>query len=211
MNFPKSRFKSKVGNHFDFLSWVKTILANATCSVCKFIGQYSPQNLWLSSIFIGNVTLHAYLKVLGFIVLNATNTSIYFFTSASSQNESWLGVVLHGGNPWVLTICFPNLERPNSPLCQTKMFRNYSSSSHNWLNFSWPRSWSILILSLISTHMSCPSNGTLDVTLLGVCTLWWPYMDVTMIIFLVFLIYKKINKIKFIEIMKKRFIYLKLS
>jgi hypothetical protein len=39
---------------------------------------------------------------------------------------------------------------------------------------------------------------------MGVCTLWWPYMDVTMIIFLVFLRYKKINKIKFIEIIIKR-------
>jgi len=34
----------------------------------------------------------------------------------------------------------------------------------------------------------------------GVCTLWRPDMA----IFLVFLRYKKINKIKFIEIMKKR-------
>jgi hypothetical protein len=38
----------------------------------------------------------------------------------------------------------------------------------------------------------------------GVCTLWWPYMDVTMLVFHVFLRYKKINKIKFIEIVKKR-------
>jgi len=44
----------------------------------------------------------------------------------------------------------------------------------------------------------------------GVCTLQWPYMDVTMTIFHVFLIYKKINKIKFIEI-KKGLTYLKLS
>jgi hypothetical protein len=40
-------------------------------------------------------------------------------------------------------------------------------------------------------------------TLLGVCTLRWPYMDVTMAIFFVFLKYKKINKIKFIEIIIK--------
>ncbi len=38
----------------------------------------------------------------------------------------------------------------------------------------------------------------------GVCTLWWPYVDVTMVVFPIFLKYKKINKIKFIEIIKKR-------
>jgi len=37
----------------------------------------------------------------------------------------------------------------------------------------------------------------------GVCTLQWPYMDVTMAIFHVFLKYKKINKIRSIEIIKK--------
>jgi len=47
--------------------------------------------------------------------------------------------------------------------------------------------------------------------MLGVCTLWWPYMDVIMVVFLVFSKYKKINKIKFIEIIKKGLIYLKLS
>jgi len=36
--------------------------------------------------------------------------------------------------------------------------------------------------------------------MLGVCTLWWPYMDVTMAVFLIFPRYKKI---KFIEIIKK--------
>jgi hypothetical protein len=50
-----------------------------------------------------------------------------------------------------------------------------------------------MILFLISTHMSFPLDGALDVTLLGVCTLWWLYMDITMIVFLVFLKYK-INK-----------------
>jgi hypothetical protein len=44
-----------------------------------------------------------------------------------------------------------------------------------------------------------------------VCTLQWPYMDVTMTIFHVFPRYKKINKMKFIEILKKGFIYLKSS
>jgi len=39
--------------------------------------------------------------------------------------------------------------------------------------------------------------------MLGVCTLWWPYMDVIMANFLVFSKYKKINKIKFIEIIFK--------
>jgi hypothetical protein len=38
----------------------------------------------------------------------------------------------------------------------------------------------------------------------GVCTLWWPYMDVTMVVFHAFIRYKKINKIKFIEIKFKR-------
>jgi hypothetical protein len=38
---------------------------------------------------------------------------------------------------------------------------------------------------------------------MGVCTLRWLYMDVTMTIFHVFFRYKKINKIKFIEIIKK--------
>jgi hypothetical protein len=38
-----------------------------------------------------------------------------------------------------------------------------------------------------------------------------PYMDVTMAIFPVFLRYKKINKIRSIEIIKKGSIYLKLS
>jgi hypothetical protein len=45
----------------------------------------------------------------------------------------------------------------------------------------------------------------------GVCTLWWLYMDVTMAIFLVFLRYKKINKIRSIEIIIKGLTYLKLS
>jgi hypothetical protein len=45
----------------------------------------------------------------------------------------------------------------------------------------------------------------------GVCTLQWLYMDVTMAIFHVFLKYKKINKIRSIEIIKKGFTYLKLS
>jgi hypothetical protein len=40
--------------------------------------------------------------------------------------------------------------------------------------------------------------------LIGVCTLQWPYMDITMAIFHVFPRYKKINKIKFIEIIFKR-------
>ncbi len=48
-------------------------------------------------------------------------------------------------------------------------------------------------------------------TMLGVCTLWWSYMDIIMAVFLIFVKYKKINKIKFIEIIKKGFIYLKLS
>ncbi len=39
---------------------------------------------------------------------------------------------------------------------------------------------------------------------LGVCTLWWPYMDVKMVVFLVFLMYKKINKIRSIEIIIKK-------
>jgi hypothetical protein len=47
--------------------------------------------------------------------------------------------------------------------------------------------------------------------LLGVCTLQWPYMDITMVVFHVFLKYKKINKIRSIEITKRRFNYLKLS
>ncbi len=38
---------------------------------------------------------------------------------------------------------------------------------------------------------------------MGVCTLWWLYMDITTAIFPIFLRYKKINKIKFIEIIKK--------
>jgi hypothetical protein len=37
----------------------------------------------------------------------------------------------------------------------------------------------------------------------GVCTLCWPYMDITMAVFHVFPRYKKITKIKFIEIIKK--------
>ncbi len=38
----------------------------------------------------------------------------------------------------------------------------------------------------------------------GVCTLQWPYyIDVTMAVFHVFPRYKKINKIKFIEIIEK--------
>jgi hypothetical protein len=48
-------------------------------------------------------------------------------------------------------------------------------------------------------------------TMLGVCTLWWSYMDIIMAVFLIFVKYKKINKIKFIEIIKKGLIYLKLS
>jgi hypothetical protein len=47
--------------------------------------------------------------------------------------------------------------------------------------------------------------------MLGVFILWWSYMDIIMAIFLIFLKYKKINKIKVIEIIKKGFIYLKLS
>jgi hypothetical protein len=38
---------------------------------------------------------------------------------------------------------------------------------------------------------------------MGVYTLHWPYMDITMAIFFVFLKYKEINKIKFIEIILK--------
>ncbi len=38
---------------------------------------------------------------------------------------------------------------------------------------------------------------------MGVCTLRWPYMDITMAIFPIFPKYKKINKIKFIEIIEK--------
>jgi hypothetical protein len=53
-------------------------------------------------------------------------------------------------------------------------------------------------------HLKTPSPR-------GVCTLQWPYMDITMAIFLVFLRYKKINKIKFIEIILKGLMYLKLS
>jgi len=37
----------------------------------------------------------------------------------------------------------------------------------------------------------------------GICRLWWPYMDVTIVVFLVFPRYKKINKIKFIKIKKR--------
>jgi len=37
----------------------------------------------------------------------------------------------------------------------------------------------------------------------GICTLWWPCMDVTMVVFHVFFRYKKINKIKTIQIIKK--------
>jgi hypothetical protein len=40
-------------------------------------------------------------------------------------------------------------------------------------------------------------------TMLGVCTLWWSYMDIIMAVFFIFIKYKKINKIKFIEIIKK--------
>jgi hypothetical protein len=98
----------------------------------------------------------------------------------------------------------PKLTTSQFPLCRAKTFRNCSSNSHNWLDFFWPRSRSIIILFLISTHMSFPLDGALDATLLGVCTLWWPYMDNTMIVFPVFLRYKNINKIKFIEIMEKR-------
>ncbi len=58
-------------------------------------------------------------------------------------------------------------------------------------------SWNIVILKF--DFLSILNHD--DV---GVCTLWWPYMDVTMAIFLVFLGYKKINKIKCIEILKKR-------
>jgi hypothetical protein len=39
---------------------------------------------------------------------------------------------------------------------------------------------------------------------LGVCMLQWPYMDITMVVFHVSPRYKKINKIKFIEIVEKR-------
>ncbi len=42
---------------------------------------------------------------------------------------------------------------------------------------------------------------------MGVCKLWSPYMDVTMAIFPIFMRYKKINKIKFIEIMKKNHLF----
>jgi hypothetical protein len=38
----------------------------------------------------------------------------------------------------------------------------------------------------------------------GVCMLWWPYMDITMVIFLEFFRYKKIHKIRNIEIIKIR-------
>jgi len=44
----------------------------------------------------------------------------------------------------------------------------------------------------------------------GVCTLQGPYMDVTMVVCHVFLRYKFFKK-KSIEIIKKGFIYLKLS
>jgi hypothetical protein len=46
---------------------------------------------------------------------------------------------------------------------------------------------------------------------LGLCTLWWPYMDITMVVFPIYLKYEKTNKMKIIEIIKKGFIYLKLS
>jgi hypothetical protein len=38
----------------------------------------------------------------------------------------------------------------------------------------------------------------------GVCTLWWLYMDITMENFHVFFSYKKINKIRSIEIIIKK-------
>ncbi len=40
-------------------------------------------------------------------------------------------------------------------------------------------------------------------SLLGVFTLRWPYMDITMVVFHVFFKYKEINKIRSIEIIKK--------
>jgi hypothetical protein len=48
----------------------------------------------------------------------------------------------------------------------------------------------------ISFHVVIPFQG--------VCTLQCPYMDDTMVVFHVFLRYKKVNKIKFIEVIKKR-------
>jgi hypothetical protein len=56
----------------------------------------------------------------------------------------------------------------------------------------------------------CP-NWSLGFSQMGVCTLQWPYMDVIMVVFYVFPKYKKINKIKFIEKIKKGPTYLKLS
>jgi len=44
----------------------------------------------------------------------------------------------------------------------------------------------------ISFHVVIPFQG--------VCTLWFLYMDGTMVVFHVFPIYKKINKIKFIKV-----------
>jgi hypothetical protein len=46
---------------------------------------------------------------------------------------------------------------------------------------------------------------------MGVYTLHWHYMDVTMVVFPIFCMYKKINKIRSIEIIKNGFTYLKLS
>jgi hypothetical protein len=42
--------------------------------------------------------------------------------------------------------------------------------------------------------------ATNAISIAGVCTLWWLYMDITMANFHVFLRYKKINKIRSIEI-----------
>ncbi len=57
--------------------------------------------------------------------------------------------------------------------------------------------------------------GTEDQTLFiddeSVCTLWWPFMYVPMVVFHLFFKYKKINKINFIAIIKKGLTYLKLS
>jgi len=42
---------------------------------------------------------------------------------------------------------------------------------------------------------------------MGVCTFQWLYMDVTMVVFYVFLRYKEMNKIKFIEIIKNNHLF----
>jgi len=67
------------------------------------------------------------------------------------------------------------------------------------------------MVSLINENVPWPlsqnninQNDYGEIDLLGVCVLRWPYMDITLAIFHVFLRYKKMNNIKSIEIIKIR-------